>query len=168
MIERPIVVIESPFGGEVCTNVAYARACLADSLGRGEAPFASHLLYTQPGVLDDNKPEERSKGIETGWAFYNAASLVAVYIDRGITNGMKDGIARAKSLGVTVEERKIAGHLWDDHAFAFPPGSAEPEDEELVSREQIARDVRVVAVRSSPRMVRLALESLADGIERGS
>lgn len=164
---RPIVVIETPFGGEVCANVAFARACLADSIGRGEAPFASHLLYTQPGVLDDDKPEERKMGIEAGWTFHHAASLVAVYVNRGISNGMREGIEHAKSLGIPVEERTLAGSVWDDHALAFPPGSAEPEDEELVTREEIARDIRVVAVRSSPRMVRVALESVADAVERG-
>ena len=35
----------------------YARACLRDSLLRGEAPIASHLLYTQPvASLDDSDP----------------------------------------------------------------------------------------------------------------
>ena len=43
--------------------MAYARACVADCLRRGEAPIASHLLYTQPGVLDDDVPEERAQGI---------------------------------------------------------------------------------------------------------
>jgi hypothetical protein len=64
-----LVVIESPYGrnvdGTVATpetierNVRYLRACMADCLRRDEAPIASHALYTQPGVLDDTKPEER-------------------------------------------------------------------------------------------------------------
>ena len=41
----------------------YARACVRDSLLRGEAPIASHLLYTQPGVLRDNVAGEREQGI---------------------------------------------------------------------------------------------------------
>jgi len=57
------VIVESPFAGNVERNVAFARACLRDCLMRGEAPFASHLLYTQPGVLNDNIPEERALGI---------------------------------------------------------------------------------------------------------
>jgi hypothetical protein len=44
------VIIESPYSGDVETNVAYARAALRDCLSRGEAPLASHLLYTQPGA----------------------------------------------------------------------------------------------------------------------
>jgi len=60
------VILESPYAGDVATNVAYARRALRDCLLRGEAPFASHLLYTQPGVLDDTLPDERACGIEAG------------------------------------------------------------------------------------------------------
>ncbi len=52
------VIIESPFaasnGYSVEENLAYLRAAMRDCLKRGEAPFASHGLYTQPGVLDDD------------------------------------------------------------------------------------------------------------------
>lgn len=47
------VVVESPFAGDIQKNIEYARKCMADCLKRGEAPFASHLLYTQDGILDD-------------------------------------------------------------------------------------------------------------------
>lgn len=60
------VIIESPYAGDVELNAQYARECLRDSLTRGEAPIASHLLYTQPGVLDDAVPRERALGIEAG------------------------------------------------------------------------------------------------------
>lgn len=43
------VVLESPFAGDVERNVRYAKACIRDCLSRGEAPIASHLLFTQPG-----------------------------------------------------------------------------------------------------------------------
>lgn len=43
------VMVDSPFAGDVERNIAFARACLRDCLIRGEAPFASHLLYAQPG-----------------------------------------------------------------------------------------------------------------------
>ena len=55
------VIIESPYAGDVERNVRYARAAMADCLKRGEAPFASHLLYTQEGVLDDDIPGERQR-----------------------------------------------------------------------------------------------------------
>lgn len=43
------VIVESPYAGEVEANVTYARACVRDCVLRGEAPIASHLLFTQPG-----------------------------------------------------------------------------------------------------------------------
>jgi hypothetical protein len=42
-----LVIIESPYAGNVELNVSYARRAVKDSLGRGESPIASHLLYTQ-------------------------------------------------------------------------------------------------------------------------
>jgi hypothetical protein len=60
------VLIESPYAGDVERNEKYARACMRDCFERGEAPFASHLLYTQPGVLDDTLHHERALGIDAG------------------------------------------------------------------------------------------------------
>jgi hypothetical protein len=58
------VIVESrmlaPTPGDIERNVAYARACIRDSLAHGKAPIALHLLYTQPGVLRDEVPEERN------------------------------------------------------------------------------------------------------------
>lgn len=104
-----LVLIESPFAGDVERNTAYARAAVRDSLDRGEAPIASHLLYTQPGVLDDDKPEERLRGIIAGHAWVKRADLVAVYVDLGISAGMRRGIARARWERRPVEERRIEG-----------------------------------------------------------
>ena len=94
--EMPLVIIESPFAGDVETNIKFARACMRDSLNRGEAPFAMHLLYTQDGILDDDIPEERNWGIEAGLAWGKHASRTVVYTNLGITEGMETGIQRAK------------------------------------------------------------------------
>lgn len=83
-----LVVIESPYAGEVDKNVEYARKCIKDALGRGEAPIASHLLYTQPGILDDTIAEERALGIGAGLAWAYAAEYAVFYVDRGVSNGM--------------------------------------------------------------------------------
>ena len=43
-----LVLVESPFAGDVEKNLAFARACLHDCFIRGEAPFASHASqFTQ-------------------------------------------------------------------------------------------------------------------------
>lgn len=101
------VILESPYAGDVEANVAYARQCLRDSLSRGEAPIASHLLYTQPGVLDDAVPAERQWGIEAGLAWREVADASVVYIDRGISMGMQYGIDAAKAAGLPIEYRKL-------------------------------------------------------------
>jgi len=84
--------------------MVYARECLLDSLRRGEAPLASHLLYTQ--VLDDEVPEDRSLGMSAGFAWNRHAELVAVYADLGVSRGMRTGISIAETHGIPVEHRE--------------------------------------------------------------
>jgi hypothetical protein len=101
------VVLESPYAGNVESNVAYARRCVVDSLSRGEAPIASHLLYTQPGILDDNDPEQRKLGREAGLAWLESAGMMVVYADRGISPGMHEAMLEAAAEGLPVEVRYI-------------------------------------------------------------
>lgn len=92
------VIVESPYAGGFA-NVRYARECVRDCIYRGESPFASHLLYTQKGLLDDQNPEERKRGIDSAAGWLEVADFVAVYMDLGVTSGMVVGIARAVKLG---------------------------------------------------------------------
>jgi hypothetical protein len=105
-----LVIVESPLAGDVEKNLAYARAALADCLARGEAPFASHLLY--PQVLDDLVPEQRTQGIEAGLAWGERADATVVYTDLGESFGMTMGIARAVAAGRPVERRKLTPGTW--------------------------------------------------------
>ena len=100
-----LTIIESPYAGDVAANTAYARACLLDSLNRGEAPMASHLLYTQ--VLDDTNPAERELGINAGLEWMSCADLVAVYADNGISAGMMQGILAAQDEDIKIEYRRL-------------------------------------------------------------
>jgi hypothetical protein len=102
-----LVILESPYAGEVDRNVAYARRALADSLRRGEAPIASHLLYTQPGVLDDTVPEERALGIAAGLAWRAVADLSVFYVDLGWSRGMEAASLSAVAEGRPTETRRI-------------------------------------------------------------
>jgi hypothetical protein len=104
-----LVIIESPFAGYVDRNLRYLRACIRDCLLRGEAPFASHAIYTQAGVLDDDVPEERRHGIEAGFAWREKADATVVYTDLGTSIGMRYGIEHAKSIGHPVEYRTLEG-----------------------------------------------------------
>ena len=93
------VIIESPFAGDRDRNLRYLRAAMRDCLLHGEAPFASHALYTQPGVLDDDKPAERDHGIAAGFAWRHVAQATVVYVDLGTSRGMELGIEAANAMG---------------------------------------------------------------------
>lgn len=101
------VVIESPLAGEYETNLKYVRACMLDCLKRGESPYASHALLTQ--VLDDTDPDSRELGIRAGFAWRDVADVTCVYTDRGISSGMKQGIADARMKGRPIEFRSLGG-----------------------------------------------------------
>lgn len=105
------VILESPFMGKTPeeneANIAYARAAVRDCLLRGESASASHLLFTQPGILRDSDQSERALGMRAGMAWTEVAEAVVVYTDRGISPGMRAGIGRAERLGIPVEHRQL-------------------------------------------------------------
>ncbi len=103
----PLVVVESHYKGDVEENVRYARACMHDCLSNGEIPFASHLLFTQNGILDDNKHFERNLGIVSGLIITLLFDKTVVYTKsmQTTSSGMEQGMGLAKSLGRQVEKR---------------------------------------------------------------
>lgn len=107
-----LVYIESPFKDEnwkaTRRNVLYARVCVRDSLLRGEAPYASHLFFTQTGILNDTVEAERQLGISAGQTLGDKFDLRAVYEDFGISKGMQYGIERALKLGQPIEHRTLS------------------------------------------------------------
>lgn len=119
-MDDKLVLLESPYRGrdyaKLELNIAYGRACMRDCLLRGEFPFASHLLYTQEGVLSDKDKNERELGIQAGWAWGRHADVTAVYCDIIEVNAADDwnwyiGIARgvkaAHEAGRPVEFRNL-------------------------------------------------------------
>ena len=100
-----LVIIESPFRGDVDRNLLYAFACVRDSIIRGESPYASHLVL--PGALNDDDPDERMLGIRCGYEWWRAASLVAFYTDLGWSNGMLAAYAKARTTSMKIEERSL-------------------------------------------------------------
>lgn len=84
---RPkLVILESPFAGDVEANLAYARRAAHRCALLGEATQASHLYYTQ--FLDDGKPEERKLGMALGLAWTSVADYSVFFTDRGWSSGM--------------------------------------------------------------------------------
>jgi len=103
--DKITVILESPFAGDRKTNIKYALRCMAHSLYLGEAPFVSHLLYTQ--CLEDSILEDRKIGMSAGWSWIKSSDKTVVYEDYGISDGMKKGIEIAKNMGHKIEYRKI-------------------------------------------------------------
>jgi hypothetical protein len=102
-------VIESPYAGDVEMNLRYLRAAMRDCLMRGESPYASHGLYTQPGVLNDDDPVERMQGITAGFEWRYRSDATVVYTDLGITDGMAHGIRHANARHHPVVYRSVPG-----------------------------------------------------------
>lgn len=155
-VRAGLVIIESPYAGEVAANVAYARAAMRDSLDRGEHPLASHLLYTQPGILDDENPEERAREIAAGLAWRKAGAKAVFYVDRGWSSGMVAARETYIAEGVPFEERTVPAALLERQAAG-----------EGVLREALRR-----AEFGLSEMIRLAdmglEESLKEPEERGN
>lgn len=122
-----LVIIESPFAGNIERNLKYVRAAMQDCFRRGEAPFASHALYTQPGVLDDNNPAQRAMGIEAGLLWGKHAAKTVVYVDLGHSKGMMQGILAARACGREVEERSLPDDLLLEVLYAHRDDPVLPE-----------------------------------------
>lgn len=115
-----IVIVESPFKPSDDTvaqyrgrysraellrqNLVYARLALLNALGRGEAPLASHLLYTQVWAESNDL---REAGIKAGIEMYHRVDLSALYVDLGVSAGMKLGQEHASLIGVETTRRLL-------------------------------------------------------------
>lgn len=104
-----LVVVESPYAGNITQNLRYARACMLDCLRRSEAPIASHVLYAASGCLDDLDHAERTLGINAGLAWAERADATIVFQDLGISRGMRLGIEHAMRCGRPIEYRRLGG-----------------------------------------------------------
>lgn len=114
-----LVLVESPYMYKsdnpleravgLLRNLVYARLALRDCFHKGEAPYCSHLLYTQPLILNDDIASERQIGIDAGLDWGSHAQKTAVYTDLGLSAGMNFGLANAKQSGRPIEYRCIEG-----------------------------------------------------------
>lgn len=106
------VILESPFDGPnpaiIGRNKGYARMAARDSIcNHLEAPFISHLLYTQEWLLDDKIISERLTGMIAAREWYRFAKRIVVYEDFGISLGMEEGIRLGRELGLPIFRRTI-------------------------------------------------------------
>jgi hypothetical protein len=121
-----IVLVESPYAAGTTnkreareTALHYAAWCMADSCARGEAPIASHLLYTLV------YPEDRA-GREQGLARRDELAcrvdVVALYTDIGETEGMQRPSFGARHETRTLDDDMLESFLSGE----WPPGSIRP------------------------------------------
>ncbi|MGD0729567.1 MAG: hypothetical protein ABR981_05820 [Candidatus Micrarchaeaceae archaeon] len=120
---QKFVDIETPYSAptlsQVAKHIRYTRACVRDSLLKKEIPFASHLFYTQTGILDDNLTDERQRGIMAGKVLIEKLdATTVVYTDLGISKGMELGIKIAKKSKRKIEYRTL-GKNWEVEFFKF-------------------------------------------------
>jgi len=105
----PLVIIESRYAAKTAEglirNWNYLRFAIADSISRGEAPFASHGFFTQ--MLNDRSPEARKLGLRLAVEFIKRADAMAIYTDYGWSRGMRAGARWAVRFDLPLTERKI-------------------------------------------------------------
>ncbi len=102
-----LIILESPYAGDVEANVAYARRAAKDCATRNESVAASHLLFTQ--FLDHADPAEREMGIALGLAWRRVADYSVFYTDRGWSRGMVAAIDSAVAEGRPFKVRALDG-----------------------------------------------------------
>lgn len=113
-----LVILESPYGGDVARNKLYLQYCIRDCITRGESPYASHQMLTE--ALRDTIAEEREQGIQAGFAWHQHCAYGVVYEDFGISSGMARGIEHLTSLNKHVEHRTLGG-VWAVWAKLYRP-----------------------------------------------
>lgn len=120
-----LVMVESPYAGNVELNKKYLNDCFVDCLLRGESPIASHKLYPDIPLCYDDYPERRRLGIESGYAWGSKADKIVVYIDLGMSSGMKRAIDVYSEIGKLIEYRRLKEWSMDFSCpnCGFPPAS---------------------------------------------
>ncbi|MFC4236329.1 hypothetical protein ACFOY8_14075 [Thalassospira xianhensis] len=100
-------------------NITYGRLAMNDCVvNHGESPYGSHLLLTQPFVLNDDEPRERELGINAGFQWHDRADYSVFYVDLGISSGMERGISNVEQKGVAAIRRNLPG--WENACNETP------------------------------------------------
>lgn len=92
------------FMEEVEDNLKFARQKFRELVAQGDAPIASHLTYTQDGILDDLVPNERRVGIAAGLAWRPMAEVSVFFPRDGYwSRGMLDALDSCVNEGLVAE-----------------------------------------------------------------
>ena len=118
IMENPVVILESPYSGDIPRNIAYAQRCMADSRLRGEITLVPHLLWTQHHLCPDHfvsdydpkyelKQIGRDVSLEQIHVLRRLSQMVVFYFDYGLSSGMNDGLKLCKFENIPHEIRTI-------------------------------------------------------------
>lgn len=97
-LNNNLLYVCSPYRGEIRRNKEYARELTRAAINSGFAPVAVHLYLTE--VLDDNKPQERSRGMAAGQDIMKQCSYILIGTRYGFSEGMKEEITLAALKGL--------------------------------------------------------------------
>lgn len=106
-----MVVLETRFvSKDIKTMIMYRKftlACIRGCLKRGEALYASHMMFAETNTLDEFSAEELTLGMVAGFLWSNQATKTVVYTDLGIGKGIAKGIETAKLNSKEIEYKTL-------------------------------------------------------------
>jgi hypothetical protein len=87
-------------------HARYLALCLRDCIERGETPYASHAILTLPGVLRDDVPEERVRGIAAGFTMRRGMHTTVIYVDCYVDEWMSKGMAQGAKDAYALQDKR--------------------------------------------------------------
>lgn len=113
-----VVILESPYSGDIDRNVAYLQRAMHDARTRGEVVIAPHMMWTQHHLCPthyvsdyDAKYEVPNGGREIALQqiheLRRRADLIVFYMDYGMSSGMRDGMDQCIKENLKFEERTL-------------------------------------------------------------
>jgi hypothetical protein len=111
-----VVMVESPYSGDIPRNIRYLQLCHIDAAKRNEIPYSSHSYMTQhPLAKDFFVPDDNDKwDILTRDVAINQSQVIrwrcdmsVFYTDRGWSRGMIAARDYCQRHGLAYEERTL-------------------------------------------------------------
>lgn len=93
----------SPYSGDTERNVKYALKAMHHCFAIGYSPYASHIFLAASGCLDDNDPKDRDFGFQAGYAFLAVCEKAFVFMDLGVSRGMRADLDAARRLAIPID-----------------------------------------------------------------
>lgn len=93
-----LLYVCSPYRGDTRRNKEYARELTRAALNSGFAPVTVHLYMTE--VLDEEKSEERNRGMAAGRDILKQCSYILIGTKYGFSEGMREEITLATLKGL--------------------------------------------------------------------